>query len=188
MQKRKLVTVVSAALALLLVTAGTAWASIALPEDSSISDQSLYNLARNTQIDEHEEWVAATEAGTSNTVQSVMDQSATHEEAKRQEAARAEAAKKGAASRKSSSRRSSGGGSSLDPNSHLAKIAKCESGGNPGAVSRSGKYRGKYQFDQRTWEGVGGSGDPAAASEAEQDARAAQLYSQRGSQPWRNCA
>lgn len=69
----------------------------------------------------------------------------------------------------------------------LSRIAKCESGGNPRAVSPSGKYRGKYQFDQRTWNGVGGSGDPAAASEAEQDMRASMLYSQRGNSPWPNC-
>jgi hypothetical protein len=69
----------------------------------------------------------------------------------------------------------------------LEDIARCESGGEPTRVSRSGRYRGKYQFDQRTWESVGGTGDPAAASEAEQDARAARLYVERGSQPWPTC-
>jgi Transglycosylase-like domain len=70
---------------------------------------------------------------------------------------------------------------------HLHAIAACESGGNPGAVSPSGQYRGKYQFDYRTWRGVGGVGDPAAASESEQDMRAAMLYRQRGAQPWPVC-
>ena len=69
----------------------------------------------------------------------------------------------------------------------LSNIAACESGGNPGAVSPSGQYRGKYQFDYGTWSSVGGSGDPAAASEAEQDKRAAMLYAQRGSSPWPTC-
>lgn len=69
----------------------------------------------------------------------------------------------------------------------LERIAACESGGNPRAVSVSGTYRGKYQFDRGTWAAVGGSGDPAAASEAEQDYRAALLYSRRGSQPWPVC-
>lgn len=69
----------------------------------------------------------------------------------------------------------------------LESIAACESGGNPGAVDSSGTYRGKYQFDARTWQSVGGSGDPAAASEAEQDKRAAILYSQRGAAPWPVC-
>lgn len=69
----------------------------------------------------------------------------------------------------------------------LEKIAACESGGNPAAVSGSGTYRGKYQFDTETWKAVGGSGDPAAASEAEQDRRAAILYGQRGAAPWPVC-
>lgn len=71
--------------------------------------------------------------------------------------------------------------------STLARIAACESGGNPRAVSSSGQYRGKYQFDQGTWESVGGSGDPAAAPESEQDMRAAMLYAQRGPAPWPIC-
>ena len=29
---------------------------------------------------------------------------------------------------------------------HLAAIARCESGGNPRAISAGGTYRGKYQF------------------------------------------
>jgi hypothetical protein len=69
----------------------------------------------------------------------------------------------------------------------LESIAACESGGNPEAVSSDGTYRGKYQFDQGTWESVGGSGDPAAAPEAEQDYRAALLYSEAGSSPWPIC-
>lgn len=69
----------------------------------------------------------------------------------------------------------------------LQAIARCESGGNPHAVSSSGQYGGKYQFSQSTWQSVGGSGNPAAASEAEQDRRAAILYSQQGAKPWPVC-
>jgi hypothetical protein len=69
----------------------------------------------------------------------------------------------------------------------LDAIAACESGGDPTAVSSDGSYRGKYQFDYGTWESVGGSGDPAAAPEAEQDYRAALLYAQSGSSPWPVC-
>jgi hypothetical protein len=69
----------------------------------------------------------------------------------------------------------------------LASIRACESGGNYGAISPGGTYRGAYQFDYQTWQSVGGSGDPAAASPAEQDRRAAILYSQRGAQPWPVC-
>ena len=70
----------------------------------------------------------------------------------------------------------------------LSSIAACESGGNPSAIDASGTYRGKYQFDYGTWASVGGSGDPAAASEAEQDRRAAMLYAQRGGSPWPICS
>jgi hypothetical protein len=69
----------------------------------------------------------------------------------------------------------------------LDSIASCESGGDPTAVSSDGSYRGKYQFDYGTWESVGGSGDPAAAPEAEQDYRAALLYARSGSSPWPIC-
>ena len=69
----------------------------------------------------------------------------------------------------------------------LASVAACESGGDPGAVSPGGQYRGKYQFDQQTWESVGGTGDPAAAPEAVQDEMAARLQAQRGSNPWPVC-
>jgi soluble lytic murein transglycosylase-like protein len=69
----------------------------------------------------------------------------------------------------------------------LEAIASCESGGDPTAVSSDGTYRGKYQFDRGTWASVGGSGDPAAAPEAEQDYRAALLYQRAGSSPWPIC-
>jgi hypothetical protein len=69
----------------------------------------------------------------------------------------------------------------------LDAIGACESGGDPTAVSSDGSYRGKYQFDYGTWESVGGTGDPAAAPEREQDYRAALLYAQSGSSPWPIC-
>jgi hypothetical protein len=72
------------------------------------------------------------------------------------------------------------------PSATLQAIAACESGGNPTTNTGNGFY-GKYQFTQSTWASVGGTGNPAAASEAEQDARAAQLYAQQGSAPWPVC-
>src|SRR5687767_5331461 len=68
----------------------------------------------------------------------------------------------------------------------LEAIAACESGGDPTAVNAAGYY-GKYQFDEATWASVGGSGNPAEASEEEQDYRAAILYSRAGSSPWPVC-
>jgi hypothetical protein len=69
----------------------------------------------------------------------------------------------------------------------LEAIAACESGGNPQAIGGGGSFRGKYQFDYGTWASVGGSGDPAAAPEAEQDKRAAMLLQRSGSSPWPVC-
>jgi hypothetical protein len=69
----------------------------------------------------------------------------------------------------------------------LQAIAACESGGNPAAIGGGGAYRGKYQFSFGTWASVGGTGDPAAAPEAEQDRRAAMLYARAGASPWPVC-
>jgi len=68
-----------------------------------------------------------------------------------------------------------------------AALAACESGGNPGAVSSTGKYRGLYQFSMATWASVGGSGDPAAASAGEQTRRAQMLYARSGAGQWPTC-
>ena len=69
----------------------------------------------------------------------------------------------------------------------LARIAACESGGDPTAASADGRYRGKYQFSRATWRAMGGNGDPAAAPEAEQDRRAAALLAAQGTAPWPAC-
>ena len=70
----------------------------------------------------------------------------------------------------------------------LREIARCESGGDPRAVSSNGMYRGKFQFSRSTWKSVGGRGDdPAKASEAHQDRMALRLYRARGVAPWPAC-
>ena len=61
----------------------------------------------------------------------------------------------------------------------LEAIAACESGGNPATNTGNGFY-GKYQFTLSTWQSVGGSGNPAAAGEAEQNKRAAHAVCARG--------
>jgi hypothetical protein len=68
----------------------------------------------------------------------------------------------------------------------LEAIAACESGGNPQTDTGNGFY-GKYQFTLGTWQAVGGSGNPAQASEAEQDRRAAALLAQAGPGQWPVC-
>ena len=77
------------------------------------------------------------------------------------------------------------GGSTASP--ELRAIAACESGGNPHAVGGGGTFRGKYQFTYATWASVGGSGDPAAAPEPEQDRRAAVLLARSGRSQWPVC-
>jgi hypothetical protein len=74
-----------------------------------------------------------------------------------------------------------------DAGATLAKIARCESGDDPTAVSADGRYRGKYQFTRETWSRLGGTGDPAAADEAEQDRIAAKLLAAEGTTPWPAC-
>jgi hypothetical protein len=69
----------------------------------------------------------------------------------------------------------------------LNAIAACESGGNPRAIGGGGAYRGKYQFSFGTWASVGGQGDPVAASEREQDRRAAMLLKRGGRGHWPVC-
>jgi Transglycosylase-like domain/Putative peptidoglycan binding domain len=69
----------------------------------------------------------------------------------------------------------------------LVRIAECESGGNPTALSRTGRYRGKYQFSMSTWSQMGGEGDPADAPEWLQDRIALKLYRRAGTSPWPNC-
>lgn len=82
----------------------------------------------------------------------------------------------------------------LNPSLNWAALRKCESGGNYQAVSKSGKYRGAYQFDQRTWNGVAASTTPDwvgvrpdAAPAHIQDANAQALYNARGRAPWPHC-
>ena len=54
-------------------------------------------------------------------------------------------------------------------------------------IDTGNTFYGAYQFTWDTWQTVGGSGNPALAPAAEQDARARLLYAQRGSQPWPIC-
>ncbi|MEO9222079.1 MAG: transglycosylase family protein, partial [Mycobacteriaceae bacterium] len=66
-------------------------------------------------------------------------------------------------------------------------VRMCEASNNYRVVDGSGTHFGAYQFDQTTWESVGGHGPPNLSSPAEQDNRALYLYRLRGWQPWQ-CA
>ena len=76
----------------------------------------------------------------------------------------------------------------------LARLRACESGGNYGAVSSSGSYRGAYQFSRRTWNGVARSHypglngvDPASAAPWDQDRMARALWATAGRGQWPHC-
>ncbi|MDP9070194.1 MAG: transglycosylase family protein, partial [Actinomycetota bacterium] len=70
----------------------------------------------------------------------------------------------------------------------LACIRRVESGGNYGAVSPSGIYRGAYQMDDDFWRKYGGdaalTGRHEQASAAQQDAVAGRGFRDRGLDPW----
>jgi uncharacterized protein YabE (DUF348 family) len=93
------------------------------------------------------------------------------------------AAPRPAATSSSTARRSTGDADSLN----WPALARCESGGNPRAVSSSGRYRGLYQFSMSTWRSVGGAGDPIDASPSEQTYRAKVLYNRSGAGQWPHC-
>ena len=65
-------------------------------------------------------------------------------------------------------------------------LRQCEASGNY-LVNTGNGYYGAYQFDQPTWESVGGTGRPHWAEPVVQDARARLLSARRGWQPWPIC-
>lgn len=76
----------------------------------------------------------------------------------------------------------------------LLRLRTCESTDNYQATNPSGKYRGAYQFDQTTWDGVAARHfpwlegvDPIDAEPWWQDAMTRALWSERGRQPWPKC-
>lgn len=68
-----------------------------------------------------------------------------------------------------------------------SSTSQCESGGNPRAVSPGGTYRGKWQFDQQTWNAYAPPGyrgtDPINAPESIQDVAAGNVPYDA----WPNC-
>lgn len=68
-----------------------------------------------------------------------------------------------------------------------AKLAQCESGGNPATNTGNGFY-GMYQFTLETWQALGGTGYPYEADAATQTAMAKKLQAQAGWGQWPGCA
>ncbi len=69
----------------------------------------------------------------------------------------------------------------------FARLRACESGGNY-AINTGNGFYGAYQFDRRTWQGLGYPGTANQASPATQDEAAARLQAARGWQPWPACS
>jgi hypothetical protein len=67
-------------------------------------------------------------------------------------------------------------------------LAMCESSLRPDVVSKTGKYHGLFQFDQRSWAYVGGTGKPSRASVKEQLVRAKALKKIQGWEAWPTCS
>lgn len=59
---------------------------------------------------------------------------------------------------------------------------------NPTRVSKSGKYRGAFQFSLATWAGVGETGDPITYTYAHQKAAAIRLQARSGWGQWPTCS
>ena len=68
-----------------------------------------------------------------------------------------------------------------------AKLAQCESGGDPKTNTGNGFY-GMYQFTLETWQSLGGTGYPHEADAATQTAMAKKLQAQAGWGQWPGCA
>lgn len=67
----------------------------------------------------------------------------------------------------------------------------CESGGtyNPAIVSKTGKFRGAFQFDFPSWYAAGGTGDPITRSYDEQKEVAIRWMQMNGGfSPWPHCS
>ncbi len=73
----------------------------------------------------------------------------------------------------------------------LEQIKMCESKGDYGAVSKTRKFLGGYQFDQPTFDGAAPEGwagvPPNEAPPEIQDQAAANLQAARGNSPWPTC-
>jgi hypothetical protein len=68
-----------------------------------------------------------------------------------------------------------------------AALARCESGGDPTAVSADGQYFGAFQFTAAAWNLVGMTGSPVDHPYEVQLDAARRLQVMRGWGPWPTC-
>ena len=70
----------------------------------------------------------------------------------------------------------------------FAALSRCEAGGRPTAISRSGKYFGAFQFSLATWHGVGMTGNPIDYPYEVQLEAAKRLQARSGWGQWPVCS
>ena len=68
----------------------------------------------------------------------------------------------------------------------MYRLRVCESS-NRYHINTGNGYYGAYQFDQRTWRGLGYRGRPDQAEKRFQDAATTRLHNRRGWAPWPPC-
>ena len=69
----------------------------------------------------------------------------------------------------------------------MYRLRVCESSDRYHINTGNGYY-GAYQFDYRTWRGLGYKGRPDRAKPRFQDAATIKLHNHRGWQPWPSCS
>ena len=69
----------------------------------------------------------------------------------------------------------------------MHRLRVCESSDNYRTNTGNGYY-GAYQFDLRTWHGLGYSGRPDQAADKTQDDATIKLHHERGWKPWPECS
>ncbi len=82
---------------------------------------------------------------------------------------------------------SDAGAASAATDDDFRRLRVCESGGNY-AINTGNGYHGAYQFDRRTWQGLGYSGTANQHPASVQDEGARRLQAARGWQPWPACS
>ena len=124
--------------------------------------------------------------GTAKKQESKPDQSQSQEQSQAQSQGQAPAPSQSAGgSASGGSAGATGGGAGDD--GVWARLAQCESGGNPATNTGNGFY-GMYQFTLETWQSLGGTGYPHEADAATQTAMAKKLQAQAGWGQWPGCA
>ena len=123
--------------------------------------------------------------GTAKKQESKPDQSQSQEQSQAQSQGQAPAPSQSAGGSASGGSTGATGGEVGDD--VWAKLAQCESGGNPATNTGNGFY-GMYQFTLETWQALGGTGYPHEADAATQTAMAKKLQAQAGWGQWPGCA